>query len=210
MRVRLAVLTTAGALCLATGHQHASAACAPLVSDKPGDATLSNPSSGSTLVAARSDPGLDILSADIAADGRAFTVVVRLAGDVRSSAWPAGHSVEVVFRAGGETQWNLNTTFPLVGDAHTDLGQTADGSPTTPGTGDISAAGRSLRMSVPITAFAALGGAPMKTGTAVYAINVFTNRAAAVDGSGVYLPTPADMASTNRSYRIGSGSCVRP
>lgn len=210
MRQVAYALASAAALCLTAGHQHASAACAPLVSDRAGDATLSNPASGSTLVSTRSDPGLDILSADVAADARSFTVVVRLAGDVRRSGWPIGHSVEVVFRAAGETQWNLNTTFPLVGDAHTDLGQTADGTPTLPGTGDVSAGGRVLRMSVPMAAFAALGGAPMRAGTSVYDINVFTNRAAAVDGAGVYLPTPADIASARRSYRIGSAACVRP
>lgn len=204
------VLVSLGALCVPLGSEPASAACAPLVSDATGDATVSNPSDGSTLVAAGSDPALDIVSADVAADARSFTVVVRLAGDVRTSTWPAGHSVEAVFRAGGETQWNLNTTFPTVGAAHTDLGQTADGTPTSPGSTQISADGRVLRMSVPSGAFATLGGPPMRVGRTVYDISLYTNRAAAADGSGVYLPTPADVASTKRSYRAGSSACVRP
>lgn len=173
----------------------ASASCRPLVVDTAGDESPS-------------DPSLDLLSADLDATTSRFAVVVELGGDAAASAWALGHSVEVVFRT-GETRWNLSATFPGVGPAHAELGDTSSSGPTAPGTVRAGRSSRELMVSVPASAFTELSGHPLVPGESIYDVKVFTNRAAAVGRSGAYSPLPADVGSASHGYRVGSASCGR-
>jgi hypothetical protein len=181
-----------------------------LVRDAGGDASVTNPDSGAQLVKAGNDPALDLLSADVAADRRSLTAVVRVAADMRTSTAVSGHSVELVFQAIGELRWNLNATFPLVGPMQVSLGQVEQGGTAVAGEGLLSPDGRTVRLTVPLSAFGSLAPRPLVQGDRVSHLWVYTNRALAVESSGVFSPAPADAASTARTYRVGSPSCIRP
>ena len=202
-----AALVTVGLLAVLAPAAVAGGSCTPLISDPSGDATITNPQDNSQVLPAGSDPALDLVRADLTADRRSLSMVVRTAADMRQSVAISGHSVELVFQALGERTWNLSATFPSVGPIDVRLGMVT-GASAMPGEATLSADGTTLRATVPLEAFGQLAGQPLRQGARLSDLHLYTSRALAVGNSGAYTPTPADAAQTARTYAVGGASCV--
>lgn len=173
-----------------------------LVSDAKGDATaFAVLASG-----APNEPGLDIISADIATDAKTLTAVLRLDGDPAAlSTSPNGGAWYFVFETpGGKYYTFARSTKSLtafgVGGYDATTGQRATiGS----GSGTIDSAKKEVRVSVPLSLVPGL-----KPGVKITGIAPYTQREFTANGGGA-TPT-ADTAEGSKSYTAGAKSCVTP
>lgn len=191
----------AGAVALAGGAVAAPAKAKPvcnLVKDGKGDAKILS-----------AQPALDIVSGDLASDGKSITAVMRLDGT------PGGANPE----AAGGTRYYFSFSLPKVADAQYlaalvpfagtpsfTTGQiVADGTRRTftndaaPASGSIK--GNELTITAPIDAFEQRG--TLKPGTKLSALTAETFAVV-----GLLLVSVDDAA--GKSYVAGTPSCVKP
>jgi hypothetical protein len=215
LTVRMLAIVALGTCLLGTivpaeasgGH---SGVCRPLIVDDAGDATATDPTTGHNLIGVYSDPALDLLSADLAADRRLLTLVVRTAGDMRDAVTSkGGHAVELLFTAIGESQWDLAANLPSTGGVHAFLGR-VDQNRAVGGEGVLSPDGKTLRITIPRLAFEELSGHALSTGSQLSQLRLLAARGAVADFAAAFPPGSADEARTSAIYRVGAPSCVTP
>lgn len=174
-----------------------------LITDAAGDATAT------TLVTAGpNDAALDVLSADIAADAKTITAVIRIAkvSETAQTA-PTGYHVVFNFTAPGAANplymqyfsgnAALKSGFDYGFDDPTQ-GLTSLGD----GFGVIDLAKNEIRISAPLNGFDAQGG--VKKNNKLSGLSVQGTRDLVV-----LLPY-SDIASSDKVYAVGALSCVRP
>jgi hypothetical protein len=197
----------AGALVVAGTPVFANAASRAtpcgLVTDPSGDAGYT------TDAEARStDPGLDLVSADIASDDRLVTAVFRLARPQQ----PGGLVVNAVYRfefsvAGSADRFYLAFSGPNFGTVF-DAGYLG-AQPTSLGTatGSMSRTANEVHVHAPLSLFAPR--ARIRRGTVLSGFHVVTLRSVPYGPSRDTGALVADEASSTRTYRAGTRTCVR-
>lgn len=158
-----------------------------------------------------SDPGLDIISADIASDAKNITAVIRLAGPATesgSTAAPEGGAYYFLFNAPDATNvLYLTVSNGLTGEEYA-MGA-VEGSiyRNKPGvvTGHID--GNVITMTASRSEFSSL--ASVKPGSKLTNLVAEVKVPLEVPGVGGSLQ-PADDAAGSKSYTAGSLSCVKP
>ncbi|MCA1711188.1 MAG: hypothetical protein LC789_05925 [Actinobacteria bacterium] len=199
----LLALGVCAALAAATGVAAAAPKAKPvcnLVSDAKGD--------GSVAGVAPNDGNLDVLSADVASNGKVITAVLRLASfSAQDAQAPFGRTYYMGFSApGAENQLYLSVGIdPVLGETY-DFGDLQGNLYTSAGTatGSIDAAKGILTVTAP----ADLGGlTTLKKGVKITDLEAKTTALVGVLGSG--LVATADTA-TGSSYTVGAPSCVVP
>ncbi|MCU1672093.1 MAG: hypothetical protein JWN77_206 [Frankiales bacterium] len=194
-------LGVCAALAAATGVAAAAPKAKPvcnLVTDAAGDAAVAGPS----------DKNLDILSADVASNGKVVTAVIRLAGysDTDTQA-PFGRTYYVGFNApGDENQLYVSVGVdPVLGETY-DMGDLQGNLYTSSGSasGSIDAAKGVLTVTAP----ADMGGlVSLKKGTKLTDLEAKATALVGLAGTG--LVQTVDDA-TGGSYTVGTTSCVTP
>lgn len=197
----LAAVTVGAAL---TGAASANTGACNLLTDNKGDA-------GGFLVTdpqpLPSNPQLDIVSADIASDAKSITAVVRLdALTTTDSMAPTGRTYYVNFFV-GEKQLFLAAALDSAGAAEFSAGHIATTRSTLgPATGVVDTANKQVRITAPISQFAAQ--AVIKPGVKITDLNALAQRYIGQRGVGGATPT-ADTAAGGSPYVAGSKSCVK-
>lgn len=156
------------------------------------------------------DPQLDILSGDVASDGKTITAVLRLADLQKTDAnAPTGRTYYVNFGV-GEVELNLSAAVDSDGSATYNAGyqDTASRAGLGAVTGVLDLAKKEVRIHAPLTIFkdkAVLKAAGRLDYVEGLAQRYIGNRTA---GRGV---TPsADTTESGKSYTLGAPSCVVP
>jgi len=177
-----------------------------LVTDPSGDANsffVPNPG----LPVPPSDDYLDVLSADVASDAKALTAVVRLKALGADPTAPTGSSIYFNFYV-GDQQFYLEASLDGSGGATYSYGDFTG----TPGrnqlgeaTGSIVAAKKEIHITAPAKAFTV----PIKAGTKISQMTVLGQRFFGNEAAGGATPT-ADEAASEKSYKVGTLSCVKP
>lgn len=207
MRARLLrTLTVAGSLGLVAGAGLAGAAPKPvcnLVTDATGDGTGFVMTDMDYLP---NDPNLDLVSGDVATKGRTVTAVIRTAELALSDpAAPTGRAHYANFTVGGTTLY-LSAALNGSGAATYSAGYldtTRQGLGAVTGTIDV--AKKEVRISAPVSIFAAQ--AKIKDGTKIMDLNLLAQRY--VGDRAVVGATPsADEATGGKTYTAGAPSCV--
>lgn len=189
------------ALCAAVGASSGLAAAAPQV--KPA-CHLVTDDSGDTG-ALTEQPGLDVISADIASDAKHITAVIRLAGPPGGGNPEAVNGAQYKFRftpAGADHAQYLGAFVPFVGEPIYFTGETQGNRSRTDDTfvtGSIK--GNVVTITAPVAAFRRVAIAP---GTKLRHLAVETT---AQTGLVIFV---VDEAETRRTYLTGSRSCVKP
>ena len=209
--VRAASMVCAASLLVLTVPSQGATRSCRIAVDDTGDTVGLMPSDGAAppgSSAAPSDPGLDVVSADLASDRRVITAVVRVAdlGNGTPTS-PVGHAYLLTFVVNEQrfTMYAMQDTsgyrrFLLVDGAEAGTtGVVVDG--TFDRTHD------EVRISAPLSAFGELGG-HIPYGGHTTEMQVVTQRALGLQGS--YTFQSADAASARVQYRFGSPSCVTP
>jgi hypothetical protein len=174
-----------------------------LVTDAAGDASLTT-----AAVIPPNEAGLDITSADIAANAKVITGVLRLADLAEPATAPFGYSAVLFFNVptSDNPLYFRYATSPLLGTT-AEFGwdnPAADGGLTPLGDAAVvvDQAKKEIRMSAPLKGFA--DQASIKLGTKVTSLTANTSRDL------VALLVYADLAEGSKSYVVGQPSCVVP
>jgi hypothetical protein len=174
-----------------------------LVTDAAGDASLST-----AAPIPPNEPGLDITSADIAANAKVLTAVFRLASLETPSTAPFGYSAVMYFNVptSDNALYFRYGNSPLTGPV-AEFGwdnPAADGGLTPLGDAAVvvDQAKKEVRMSAPLKGF--VDQATIKLGTKITGLTVNTSRDL------VALLVYADLAESAKSYVVGQPSCVVP
>lgn len=196
-------LSVCAALAAATGVAGATTKAKPvcnLVTDAKGDASIGG--------ATPNDANLDVVSADVASNGKVVTAVLRLAAFAEQDPQsPFGRTYYLGFNApGAENQLYLSVGIdPALGVTY-DYGDLQGNLYTSSGTGvgSVDAAKGVLTVTAP----ADMGGlASLKKGTKLTALEAKSTALLGVAGTGVV--ATVDTA-TGGSYAVGTPSCVTP
>jgi hypothetical protein len=203
-----AVLAAAAALpLLLLGTAHAAGSgCRHLVVDPDRDTAVLVDGGDVASSTFRYDvPGLDVVSADLASNGKQLSVVVRLAGDANKDTTAAtGQLFHVEFRV-GLSLYEMEAFRSVTHSTYLMFRNTTGGhNDEAPLTGTFSADGRTLTMTAPASSFTALKGELPVRGTPITETFVGTGPSAA----GVTTQTYVDTATTKQAYRAGSRSCA--
>ena len=178
-----------------------------LLTDPEGDAMF--------LGAAPNDRSLDLRSADVAADAKTLTGVLRLdAFSAVSPTSPLGRGYYILFNAPGAKAplylnvqitpdvtrytWGTRETLPSGSGRYVRQGDA---------TGAIDAAKNELRISVPLSAIGAV--TKIKNGTKLSAITANSTSVLGTSATGGLVAT-VDDAESSKSYVTGTPSCVKP
>jgi hypothetical protein len=209
---------------LPTGHAVASpATVCRLIPDVPGDAAYGLVTPPARVPLVPGTPGDDLLSADIASDGRRLTAVLRMAEvAVPDPVAPLGRAYTVVFTVQGKGSWFLSArtyatgTQYLYGDFVTQAGGTTASRVLGPARGRIDPARRLVVVDAPASVFA--GG--LRRGTTLRVPNASVGRwvgqgaVPAQQVAGQQVPLTGGAMSFDdargRNYVVGTRSCVHP
>lgn len=196
------VLAVGASLVVATG---AGAVVKPkpvcnLVTDAAGDATgFIEPSTPLP-----SDPNLDILTADIAGDGKKVTAVIRVAALGADSTSPTGDTFYFNFSVNG-TKYYLSAAVKGTTASYS-AGDFSGTSGTRNGLGAADGFLDSAHKAVHITAPASYFGA--KPGATITDLDALGQRY--ISAGGPALTPTADDAPSPKSIKVGTLSCVKP
>ncbi|MDX6197657.1 MAG: hypothetical protein QOJ79_808 [Actinomycetota bacterium] len=156
------------------------------------------------------EPALDIVSADVAADAKTITAVLRVNKLAKSaSSAPGGLSYRVQFSAPGESDENMYLSAATTGAADTFAAGTRAitanlSTKLADATGVFDLAKNEIRISVPLATFAAQG---VKVGTPLSFSGLDqTSARLTPTGSSSF----ADVALSEKGYKVGTPSCVVP
>ena len=211
MRTRAGLVALLLTAALAPEALGAKAVCR-IVQDARGDAEY--PRNG-----VPGDEGDDLLSADLASDGKQLTAVWRLADlRARNPLAPLGQSLVTYFQAPGTTRvLYVETTSSPSGPVFSygymaaGLGTALESQPLGTGRGVIDAGQNEARVTVPTGGFSPVG-ARFKRGTRIRSVLAITARVV-LPRNGI-TPISTQTATFDeadgRAYVIGSPSCVRP
>lgn len=203
--VRPALVAAVGAGLVLSGTAGASSKPKPvcnLVTDAAGDATGFLVASATPLP---SDPNLDVLSADVASDAKKLTAVIRVAALGADTTSPTGDIYYQNFSVDG-TKYFLEATvngttatysygnFTGTGGTRKNLGE-ADGK--------LDAAGKAVHITVPASTVGITNGKSVIDG-----LDTLAQRY--IDLVAVGITPTADEATSDRSYKTGAPSCVKP
>lgn len=174
-----------------------------LITDATGDASLTT-----AAPIPPNEPGLDITSADLAANAKVLTGVLRLASLGAPSSAPLGYSGVLYFNVptSDNPLYFRYATSP-VGGTTAEFGwdnPDPDGGLTPLGDAAVvvDQAKKEIRMSAPLKGFA--DQASIKLGTKITGMTANTSRDL------VALLVYADLAEGSKSYVVGQPSCVTP
>ena len=212
MRVRTALLSSGLALATLAGPSSAAPPC-NLETDPTGDTFLARyqeaPPAGGPVYGPQED-SLDIVSADIASDGKVVTAVIRVANlGAAASTAPTGRGYEFTFTT-TKTE-NLLYLRALKDAAETfevgfkeplEVGVTTLYTALGEATGVFDVAKNEVRITAPLAAFDAQGG--VKAGDKVTLDEITSGRIA-----GPRTPF-ADALVGTKGYKIGDANCVTP
>lgn len=176
-----------------------------IVTDPAGDAT----GFVVTGILPVSEPGLDILSADLATNDKLLTAVIRVKDLSSSSTAPTGRAYYLNFTVGG-AQFYIDATSALTGSS-AGLGQFSGaggtrGSISGTVTATFDTSKNEVRMTTDLANITAK--APVKKGAKFTAITALTQRAIAIPGVITITPT-ADTTAEGTDYPAGAPSCVK-
>lgn len=202
LRPALALALT-GAVVL-VGGAHAAPKAAPvcnLVTDDAGD-TAAAPFPASDTI--------DILSADVASDGKALTAVLRVKKYTANEPQTVhGKRYIVAFEGAGLKSMYL-TALDFPAGVSFNFGEVTEGttgpsySSTGPATGKIDTATNEIRITVQAAELAEAGFGKLTKGGVIKGINAVTFRRI---GTTLF---DGDDASTSKKYTVGAKSCVTP
>jgi len=200
MRLRTALSISALSLAALAPQASAAPSC-NLIEDAKGDATqLYILGEGSVP----NEPALDIVSADVASNGKQMTTAIRVDKLARnSSGSPYGNIWYVYFSVGG-IEFYTQAQSPLTGDVFT-VGYIADTGlrtalPDNTATGVVDLEKNEVRVTFNLAQLATQ--APAKPGSKITGLRGLTNRSA------VRVVLQSDEAIGAKSYVEGSPSCV--
>jgi hypothetical protein len=213
MNVRLALAS----ICLTAVALPAAAEAGParpvcqLVTDPAGD------------VADLPGDSLDVISADVASDGRTLTGVIRVKKyDEVSLDSALGRVYTIAFKGAGLSEMYLVARNNA--KAARDSGGLVPNNPETfgygsgivtrtglgPARGVIDAVTSEIRISVSAESLRASGLGTLRKGGKISSITVDTRRArSGLPLQGMDPPLPGDQATTSRTYTVGAPSCVQ-
>lgn len=209
MRARLlrpVLLTSAVALVATAGVSGAAAKpVCNLVTDPKGDGT------GFVLTDRNylpNDPQLDIVSGDVASDGKTITAVLRLADlQLTDNAAPTGRTYYVNFGV-GEVELNLSAAVEPDGSATYSAGfqDTASRAGLGAATGVIDVAKKEVRISAPLSIFAEK--VKLKSGSKLDYVEGLAQRYIGNRTAGRGVTPSADATDPGKGYTVGAPSCV--
>jgi hypothetical protein len=156
------------------------------------------------------EPALDIVSADVAADAKTITAVLRVNKLAKSaSSAPGGLAFRVQFSAPGEDDENMYLSATTTGTADTVVAGTRAitanlSTKLADATGVFDLAKNEIRISVPLATFAAQG---VKAGTPL-SFDGLDQTSARLTPTGT--SSFADVALSDKTYKVGAPSCVVP
>lgn len=154
------------------------------------------------------DPQLDIVSGDIASDGKTITAVLRLSAlDASDSNAPTGRTYYVNFGI-GDVELNLSAALDADGTATYQAGfqDTASRSGLGPVTGVLDTAKKEVRIHAPLSIFAEK--LPLKAGTRLEYVEGLAQRYVGNRTAGRGVTPSADDTAQGAGYAIGTPSCV--
>ena len=198
------------ALALLPALLAAGAATAAPAKAKPVCDLIKDAAGDGAVVTASAD--LDILSGDLASDGKKITAVLRLAGDP-SAANPqalGGKNYYVSFTAGGQPQFLAAEFAPVLGATYsTGFEEDVNGvgnktSDTEPATGKVD--GNVITITAPLSAFG--GRASLKPGKKLSGLTAEVFALVGTGATGGLLALADDA--TGSGYTAGAASCVKP
>lgn len=207
------VLAVFAAVAVVAGGAVASAAPAKpscnLIEDAKADTFLIR-SQDSAGAYGPNESAVDIVSGDIATDGKTITAVLRIAKLAKSSGTaPTGLSFRVQFASPSQDDENMYLSAATNGTTETFAAGTRAitanlATKLADATGVFDLAKSEVRISVPLKIFAAQG---LKPGTklSMAGLDQTANRLLP-NGSGVF----ADVATSEKTYIAGAKSCVVP
>ena len=200
--------TVAGAVALVAGAGLAGAAPKPvcnLVTDPQGDGT------GFVLTDRNylpNDPQLDIVSGDVASNGKTITAVLRLADlQLTDNAAPTGRTYYVNFGV-GEVELNLSAAVEPDGSATYNAGfqDTASRAGLGAATGVIDVAKKEVRIHAPLSIFAEK--VKLKSGSKLDYVEGLAQRYVGNRTAGRGVTPSADATDPGKGYTVGAPSCV--
>jgi hypothetical protein len=156
------------------------------------------------------EPALDIVSADVAADAKTITAVIRLNKLAKSAASaPGGLSYRVQFSAPGESDENMYLSAATTGTTDTFVAGTRAitanlSTKLADATGVFDLAKNEIRISAPLATFAAQG---VKAGVPL-SFSGLDQTSARLTPTGT--SSFADVARSEKTYKVGAPSCVVP
>ena len=160
------------------------------------------------------DGALDVVSADVASDGRKITGVIRLAGDPdgTSPTSPTGRTYNLQFSGQSATrEVFLGFLYSPTAQAGTyGYHDEATGINNGLGTSTVKIVGNDLYMTVPVSVFAEYG--KFKVGNRITGFSVTTGRMVGAYASSTayaYNSLAGDTASGAKAYTVGARSCVK-
>ncbi|HVE74560.1 MAG TPA: hypothetical protein VNA30_05650 [Mycobacteriales bacterium] len=203
---RYALLLATGLVLVHSGGALAAPRAKPnckLVQDARGDATAAAVTEPAPLP---NNPQLDVLSADLASDGRTLTAVLRLDALAATDAnAPTGRGYHLSFAA-GEAVLVLSAHIDAMGTATYSAGSEEASTAMRLGeaSGRIDLAKREIRIHAPVSAFASK--AALRPGSQVTSLLARTQRG--VSAGPVARGVVADNTEPSGRYALGAPSCV--
>lgn len=154
------------------------------------------------------DDGLDIVSADLASDGKVLTGVVRVAALATTTTSPGGRGFDInISTPRSPVEVYLRASVPATGAATAEAGTrealpavTSVSTPLGSGTVVVDAAKNEVRFSFPTSLFDSIGG--IKVGDTLAFGEITTGRT--VGPRSVF----ADVAVPGTAYKVGTPTCV--
>ena len=154
------------------------------------------------------DPQLDILSGDVASDGKRITAVLRLSAlDKTDSNAPTGRTYYVNFGI-ADVELNLSAAVDSDGATTFQAGyqDTASRAGLGAVTGVLDTAKKEVRITAPLSIFAEK--LPLKAGTKLEYVEGLAQRYVGNRTAGRGVTPSADATDPGSSYTIGAPSCV--
>lgn len=205
-----ASLTLAGGAALAAPKKKPAPKPKPVcnvVTDDTGDTFLLRSQDG--VQPGPQEDALDLVSADLASDGKTITAAIRVkAISAAAPTAPGGRGFDINFAGpANPTELFVRATVSATGAVTTEAGSRGETVGVTrvstvlgTGTGVLDAAKNEVRFSFPVAVFATVGG--FKVGDTLAFGEITTGRAAGPRA--VF----ADVAVPGTSYKVGTPSCV--
>jgi hypothetical protein len=156
------------------------------------------------------DPQLDIVSGDVASDGKTITAVLRLSAlDKTDSNAPTGRTYYVNFGI-GDVELNLSAALDQDGGVTYQAGfqDTASRAGLGAVTGVLDLAKKEVRIHAPLSIFAEK--LPLKAGTKLEYVEGLAQRYVGNRTAGRGVTPSADATDPGKAYTIGAPSCVVP
>jgi hypothetical protein len=156
------------------------------------------------------DPQLDIVSGDVASDGKSITAVLRLSAlEATDTNAPTGRTYYVNFGI-GDVELNLSAALDQDGAATYSAGfqDTASRAGLGEVTGVLDLAKKEVRIHAPLAIFAEK--LPLKAGTKLEYVEGLAQRYVGNRTAGRGVTPSADATEPGKAYTIGAPSCVVP